>query len=109
MRLLRSLASRYRSVRASVTPADDVLDRIDDCSAARLPRRGPWLCVPASRPVCLCRVIVEGGGEYFDFAIGQAGAAGNCDSVRSSWGKALSGHDLRHPEGEAGAPGRARR
>ena len=29
--------------------------RSTSCSAARLPARGPWLCVPASRRVCHCR------------------------------------------------------
>ena len=45
-------------------PSDDVLSYRDRRrSAARLPTRGPWLCVPASRSVCLCRVIFRERGK----------------------------------------------
>jgi hypothetical protein len=44
-------------------------------SAARLPApyqgADPWLCVPASRLVCPCRVIVRARKDTYEVAIGQ--------------------------------------
>ena len=55
-------------------PSDDVLDQERRHSAARLSQKDPWLCVPASRPVCLCRVIVGSAEPYRGNRKGQIGA-----------------------------------
>ena len=40
-------------------------------SEARLPARGPWLCVPDSRPVCLCRVAFGAPQDIQEVAKGK--------------------------------------
>jgi len=42
-------------------------------SETRLPARGPWLCVPDLRPVCLCRVAVGAPQDSQEIAIGKWG------------------------------------
>src|SRR5690349_4183300 len=56
--------------------------------AARLPRRGPWLCVPSSRTVCLWHLVTLAG------AISTA-AAPSGPRRRALWTFVLSGFGRR--------------
>jgi hypothetical protein len=85
-------------------------------AAARLPLRGPWLCVPASRRVCLCRGTVAACRQATDFCtytlhmppprrkihpLGGKGTQGQASTCRDGLGavdKANARRSPRDPE-----------